>query len=176
MGCCAMRNISFVWALALSMGLVVGLGCVAAQNGVSDEFPVPTNVEFLSGSSWRQGGVTVRLYGIESCPRGELIALDGQTADCGEVSMVFLAGLVELGKPTCQGIHQTVEPEQYIAICKITIDGNLLDLGLSMILSGYATAAYDEGGQAISADYAHGESQAKSQKQGLWAFSSITNK
>jgi len=173
-----MRNISsFVWALALSASMVVGAGCAAAQSGVSDEFAVlPSNVEFLSGHSWRQGGVTVHLYGIETCPRGELIALGHQTADCGEVSMVFLAGLVELGKPICQGIYQTIEPVQYIAICKITIDGNLLDLGLSLILSGYATAARDENGRAISVDYAQGESQARSQKQGLWAFSSITNK
>jgi len=103
-------------------------------------------------------------------------SLERQIADCGEVSMVFLAGLVELGKPTCQGIHQTIEPVQYIAICKITIDGNLLDLGLSMILSGYATAARDESGHPVLTDYAQGESQARSQKQGLWAFSSITNK
>jgi len=171
-----MKNTSFLWVLALSVGLMNNIGDANSQNGVSDEFPVPANVEFLSGSSWRQGGVTVRLYGIETCPRGELIALGRQSADCGEVSMVFLAGLVELGKPTCQGIHQTIEPAQYIAICKITIDGNLLDLGLSMILSGYATAARNENGQAISADYAHGESQAKSQKQGLWAFSFLTNK
>jgi len=171
-----MRNISFVWALALSVSLTVGAGCAAAQNGISDEFPVLANVEFLSGSSWRQGSVSVRLYGIETCPRGELIALGRQTADCGEVSMVFLAGLVELGKPTCQGIHQTIEPVQYIAICKITIDGNLLDLGLSMILSGYATAAHDESGRTVSTDYAQGEIQARSQKQGLWAFSFLTNK
>jgi len=172
-----MRNISsFVRVLAVSVGLAIGSGHVAAQSGVSDEFAVlPSNVEFLSGHSWRQGGVTVRLYGIESCPRGKIIALDGQSADCGEISMVFLAGLVELGKPICQGIYQTIEPVQYIAICKITIDGNLLDLGLSLILSGYATAARDENGRAISVDYAQGESQARSQKQGLWAFSSITN-
>jgi len=172
-----MRNISFVWALALSVSLTVGAGCAAAQSDVSDEFAVlPSNVEFLSGSSWQQGGVTVRLYGIETCPRGKLIALDGKSADCGEVSMVFLAGLVELGKPTCQGIHQTIEPVQYIAICKITIDGNLLDLGLSLILSGYATAARDESGQTVSIEYAQGEIQARSQKQGLWAFSFLTNK
>jgi len=172
-----MRNISsFVWVLALSMSMVMDAGYAAAQNSVSDEFPVPASVEFLSGSSWRQGGVIVRLYGIETCPRGKIIALDGQSADCGELSMVFLAGLVELGKPICQSIHQTIEPVQYIAICKITIDGNVLDLGLSLILSGYATAAHDGNGHPVLTEYAQGEIQAKSQKQGLWAFSFLTNK
>ena len=134
-------------------------------------FTIPPNVTFLSGDTWNQGGTIVRLYGVQSCIRGtEITVSAGNKRDCGDISMVYLAGLVKNTTPNCQGIAETTNPKQYLVVCKANVSGQQVDLGTALILSGFAFASYNADGSPVSVQYVVAEEQARKQKAGLWVF------
>lgn len=138
-------------------------------------FPVPPAVTFLTGDSWNQGGTTVRLYGVQSCIRGTPATLNGKQADCGGISMTYLANFIKNAPTVCQGIGQTKEPPQYLVVCKSEVDGNALDLGASLILKGFAFASVDINGKPINIQYALAEEEAKKSRDGLWSFDAFAH-
>lgn len=160
---CASAPLTFLFAL----------GALAQEQPANPNpiFPVPPNVTFLTGDTWNQGGTVVRLYGVQSCIRGTEVAIsDTNKRDCGDISMVYLAGLVKNTSPACQGITETTQPKQYLVVCKANVDGNQIDLGTALILSGFAFASYNPDGTPVSYQYVVAEEQARSQKVGLWAY------
>ncbi|GGB09326.1 succinoglycan biosynthesis protein exoi [Brucella endophytica] len=165
-----MKKLAFILA-----AVMLPCGAASAEDGQAANsnpiFPVPPNVTFLSGDTWNQGGTIVRLYGVQSCIRGTKVKVSAEkTTDCGEISMVYLAGLVKNTAPQCQGIAETTQPKQYLVVCKANVGGQQVDLGTALILSGFAFSAYNPDGTPTSMQYVVAEEQARNQKAGLWAF------
>ncbi|MEY9785377.1 thermonuclease family protein [Sinorhizobium fredii] len=159
----------WLFALVATMPLTA-----VAQQQTSNPNPVfrlPPNVTFLSGDTWNQGGTIVRLYGVQSCIRGTQVTVSGDhKRDCGDISMVYLAGLVKNTAPECQGIAETANPKQYLVVCKANVSGQQVDLGTALILSGFAFASYNPDGSPVSMQYVVAEEQARKQNAGLWSF------
>ncbi|WP_077993469.1 thermonuclease family protein [Bartonella choladocola] len=147
---------------------LLSISTAFSQTNISDEFDVPSNVIILTGHSWNQGGVIVRLYGVEACHDSSFgLALD---SNCSEAAKVFLAALITNGHPKCRGIYQSSATSSYLTICSITLNGNTTDMGMSMIVSGYAKSALDHKNQPINIEYGEAEKLARLEKSGLWGY------
>ena len=70
------------------------------------DFP-QSGVEFLTGDTWRVGGQTYRLYGVQSCIRGtDFTNAAGAKKDCGEASLAYTAAIVRDTHPRCTAVAQ----------------------------------------------------------------------
>lgn len=169
---------SLVISVAATIGLV---STAAAQQAAPSANPNPIfnipvdKVVFLTGDSWKQGNTVVRLYGVQSCIRSTPATLKGKQADCGAISMSYLANFMKNAPTACQGIATTENPPQYLVVCKSDVKGNAVDLGASLILKGFAFASVDTNGKPINIQYALAEDEARQAKEGLWSFDAFAH-
>lgn len=167
-----MKRLLFAIAVAIP-SLAHAQDAPANRNPV---FTIPVDrVTFLTGDSWQQGSQVVRLYGVQSCIRSTAATLKGKQADCGALSMAYLANFMKAAPTACQGIGKTDNPPQYLVVCKSDVSGNAVDLGASLILKGFAFASVDINGQPINIQYALAEQQAKEATEGLWSFDAFAH-
>jgi endonuclease YncB( thermonuclease family) len=133
------------------------------------DFP-QAGVEFLTGDTWRIGGQTFRLYGVQSCIRGTAFTnVAGARTDCGEASLAYAAALVRDTRPRCTAVARAGNPRIVYAVCAATVGRSTLDLGTILITEGFAFAAADANGNPINLIYAVAEGDAQRARRGLWA-------
>jgi endonuclease YncB( thermonuclease family) len=168
-------------AAALLAALTVGLHqaeSIRAQ-GAPPSITIPADASFLSGDSWRTLASAVapaaayRLYGVQSCLRGTFVMVEGQRRDCGEISMVYLAGLARLGRPQCRVIAESASPRQALVVCRAKIGGQEVDLGQALIAAGFAFAGFAPTGEPVSLAYVAAEEIARKEKAGLWRYADL---
>lgn len=163
---------------AVLAGLLLAASTAAPQSPAPSWAPVPVSAVYLTGDSWMDGGVTYRLYGVQSCLRGTSFtnAL-GQKRDCGEASLAMLVALVRDLRPRCSGAGQPA-PSTAFVVCVAqprtgTGAGSRIDLGTALIATGFAFAARGPEGQPVHAPYAVAEQVAQRSHAGLWAFADV---
>jgi len=146
---------------------------VAQDNPVTNEAPAPVvvskSVKLVTGDTWRDGNELYRLYGVQSCLRGTT-ATDGKgkKVDCGNLSLAHLAALFSTATVTCQPIGYAIDKATFV-VCAADLDGNTIDVGTALISTGYAFAAMNTKGEAVSTNYLVAEINAKMEHDGLWA-------
>jgi endonuclease YncB( thermonuclease family) len=147
----------------------------AAQDDTSaKEAPAPIVVsksaQLLTGDTWRDGNKLYRLYGVQSCLRGTT-ATDGigKKVDCGNLSLAHLAALLSIAAVTCQPVGYAIDKATFV-VCAADLDGNMIDVGTALISTGYAFAAMNTKGEAVSTNYLVAEINAKMEHDGLWAM------
>jgi endonuclease YncB( thermonuclease family) len=137
------------------------------------DFP-QDGVEFLTGDTWRVGGQTYRLYGVQSCIRGTRFTnAAGAKKDCGEASLAYTAAIVRDGHPRCTAVAQAGNPPIVYTVCAATVGRSTLDLGTILITEGFAFAAADANGKPINFAYAVVEGDAQRARRGLWAATDL---
>ena len=137
------------------------------------DFP-QSGVEFLTGDTWRIGGETYRLYGVQSCIRGTRFTdAAGAKKDCGEASLAYTAAIVRDTHPRCTAVAQAGTLPIVYAICAATVGRSTLDLGTILITEGFAFAAVDANGKSINLTYAVAEGDAQRARRGLWAATDL---
>ena len=92
-------------------GAIGSFGTSEAQTQGSPATALPVfdfpqaGVEFLTGDTWRIGGETYRLYGVQSCIRGaDFTNAAGAKKDCGEASLAYTVGIVRDTHPRCTAV------------------------------------------------------------------------
>jgi endonuclease YncB( thermonuclease family) len=70
---------------------------------------------------------------------------------------------------TCQPIGYAIDKATFV-VCAADLDGNTIDVGTALISTGYAFAAMNTKGQAVSTNYLVAEINAKMDHDGLWAM------
>lgn len=166
----AMKRTSLAALLTLVCARAVSAEGVAPPNATAAPFLVSKSVELLTGDTWRDGSKLYRLYGVQSCLRGTIaLAANGKELDCGNVSLAHLAAIFSTAAVTCQPIAVALDKATFV-VCGATLGGNTIDLGTALIAAGYAFAATDQKGNAVSANYLVAELNAKMQADGLWAM------
>jgi endonuclease YncB( thermonuclease family) len=175
-----LRTGSIVGA-ALIVALPLGLHWVESIRAQTAPSPIAVSADarFLSGDSWQApatptgAAATYRLYGVQSCLRGTFVVVDGQRRDCGAISMVYLAGLVRLGRPQCRAVAETAAPRQTLVICRTSLGGQEVDLGQAVIAAGFAFAGYAPSGEPVALAYVAAEEIARKEKAGLWRYADL---
>ena len=160
--------------LAAFAAIVVVPTATAQDGTAAKEAPAPIvvskSVQLLTGDTWRDGNNLYRLYGVQSCLRGTA-ATDGngRKIDCGNLSLAHLAALFSTATVTCQPIGYAVDKAAFV-VCVADLDGNTIDIGTALISTGYAFAAMNTKGEAVSPNYLVAEINAKMEHDGLWAM------
>ncbi|GLS18045.1 succinoglycan biosynthesis protein exoi [Labrys miyagiensis] len=161
--------------LLACLGLIAGMP-MQAQGEPAQPFAVPqSGVTLITGDTWQQNGLQMRLYGVQSCIRGtQYTNPAGARLDCGEASAVMLGALIKDTRPACTPIAQIngtaeSEPATILVVCTAHVGANNLDLGTIMITQGYAFAAFTLAGKPVYTPYIVAEAAAKNAKVGLWA-------
>ncbi|TAM98466.1 MAG: thermonuclease family protein [Rhizobiaceae bacterium] len=161
--------------LAILAAVMIGLTPVAhaqtdpAAKDASAPIAVSKSVQLLTGDTWRDGNTLYRLYGVQACLRGTIAADgNGKKDDCGNVSLAHLAALLSSATVTCQPIGYAIDKATFV-VCAADLDGNTIDVGTALISTGYAFAAMNTKGEAISTNYLIAEINAKMEHDGLWA-------
>ena len=162
--------------IELAAFAVISFGPTAAaqDNPAVNEAPAPIvvskGVQLLTGDTWREGNTLYRLYGVQSCLRGTA-ATDGKgkKIDCGDLSLAHLAALFSTATVTCQPIGYAIDTATFV-VCAADLDGNTIDVGTALISTGYAFAAMNTKGEAVSTNYLVAEINAKMDHDGLWAM------
>ena len=160
----------------LAAGMIVPATAAHAQAlPATKEAPAPIvvskSVQLLTGDTWRDGDRLYRLYGVQACLRGTA-ATDGngKKDDCGDLSLAHLAALFSTTTVTCQPIGYAIDKATFV-VCAADLDGNTIDVGTALISTGYAFAAMNTKGEAVSTNYLVAEINAKMEHDGLWATS-----
>lgn len=161
--------------LAILVAVMIGPTAVAhAQTDpVAKDAPAPIavskSVQLLTGDTWRDENTLYRLYGVQACLRGTA-ATDGngKKDDCGNLSLARLAALFSTATVTCQPIGYAIDKATFV-VCAADLDGNTIDVGTALISTGYAFAAMNRKGEAVSTNYLIAEINAKMEHDGLWA-------
>jgi endonuclease YncB( thermonuclease family) len=163
-------RVACVILVLFTVGVVRGQS-LAPNAGQIPSFELPqTGVEFVTGDTWRVGGETFRLFGVQSCLRGTTFTnAAGEKRDCGEASILYTAAMLRDARPRCAAIAKAVAPLLIFTVCAARIGEVALDLGTILITEGFAFAARDASGQPINAAYAVEEREAKQARRGLWA-------
>jgi endonuclease YncB( thermonuclease family) len=161
--------------LAAFVAISLVPAAAAQDKPVANEAPAPIvvskSVQLLTGDTWRDGNRLYRLYGVQSCIRGTAATGgNGRKVDCGNLSLAHLAALFSTATVTCQPIGYAIDKATFV-VCAADLDGNTIDLGTALISTGYAFAAMNTKGQAVSANYLVAEINAKMEHDGLWAMS-----
>jgi endonuclease YncB( thermonuclease family) len=169
-----MRRVGLATLVLGSVLMAPGIGRAQTHGPPTRALPVfdfpQSGVEFLTGDTWRAGGQTFRLYGVQSCIRGtEFTNAAGAGADCGEASLAYTAALVRDTRPRCTAVAQAGKPAIVYAVCAATVGRSTLDLGTVLITEGFAFAAADANGKPINLTYAIAEGDAQRARRGLWA-------
>lgn len=147
--------------------LVIAL--LAAEAHAEDKtLSFPQLVTFETGDTWTHADQTFRLYGVQSCLRGTLYtAPNGQTHDCGLISIAALAAVFSTGTVGCQPVGSARDGAIFV-VCGAQIGGATVDIGTALISTGSAFAAELPTRIAVSAPYAIAELTAKRSRRGLW--------
>lgn len=176
------------WLAAVALLAAHPLGLQHVETIRAQTAPAPimlsADASFLSGDSWQVPlaqaqstsagpATTYRLYGVQSCLRGTFVAAGGQRRDCGEISMVYLAGLARLGQPRCRPVAETASPRQTLVVCRVVLGGQEIDLGQAMIAAGFAFAGYAPTGEPVDLAYVAAEEIARKEKAGLWRYADL---
>jgi endonuclease YncB( thermonuclease family) len=161
-------------------GAIGSFGTSAAQTQGSPATALPVfdfpqaGVEFLTGDTWRIGGETYRLYGVQSCIRGaDFTNAAGAKRDCGEASLAYIVAIVRDTHPRCTAVAQAGNPPIVYTVCAATVGRSTLDLGTILITEGFAFAAADANGKPINLTYAVAEGDAQRARRGLWAATDL---
>lgn len=164
-----MKRTSLAALITLASAHAVSAEGDAPASATAAPFLVSKSVQLLTGDTWRDRGKLYRLYGVQSCLRGT-IALDanGKELDCGNLSLAHLAALFSTTAVTCQPIAMALDKATFV-VCGAKLDGNTIDVGTALIAAGYAFAATDAKGNAVSGNYLVAELNAKMKADGLWA-------
>ncbi len=160
--------------LAAVAALAIVPAAAAQDHTAAKEAPAPIvvskSVQLLTGDTWRDGTTLYRLYGVQSCLRGTAATDDnGKKIDCGNLSLAHLAALFSSATVTCQPIGYAIDKATFV-VCAAEIDGNTIDVGTALISTGYAFAAMNTKGEAVSTNYLVAEIDAKMEHDGLWAM------
>jgi endonuclease YncB( thermonuclease family) len=159
--------------LAAFAAIAIVPAAAAQDNTTAKEVPAPIvvskGVQLLTGDTWRDGNKLFRLYGVQSCIRGTA-ATDGngKKVDCGNLSLAHLAALFSTATVTCQPIGYAIDKATFV-VCAADLDGDTIDVGTALISTGYAFAAMNTKGEAVSTNYLVAEINAKMEHDGLWA-------
>lgn len=166
-------------ALAAVIASVGVIGPAAAQSPMSHWFPVPAHAVYRTGDSWSDGGITYRLYGVQSCLRGTSFTnAHGLNRDCGEASLAMLVALTRDLRPQCYGAAKQPEARTIFVFCVATRttgtgSGSRIDLGTALIATGFAFAALRPDGQPVHPPYFVAQLVAQRAKAGFWAFANV---
>jgi endonuclease YncB( thermonuclease family) len=160
--------------LAAFAAIVVVLTATAQDSTAANNAPAPIvvskSVQLLTGDTWRDRNRLYRLYGVQSCLRGTTAADGkGRKVDCGNLSLAHLAALFSTATVTCQPIGYAVDKATFV-VCAADLDGNTIDVGTALISTGFAFAAMNTKGEAVSTNYLVAEINAKMEHDGLWAM------
>lgn len=162
--------------LAAVVAPVLALNAAIAGPAASRWFQVPVNALYLTGDSWSDGGVTHRLYGVQSCLRGTSFTnAHGLQRDCGEASVAMLVALTRDLRPQCYDAAEQPVTRTVFVFCVASRTtgagaGSRIDLGTALIATGFAFAALKPDGQPVHAPYFVAQLVAQRAKAGLWAF------
>lgn len=163
-------------APALLLGAALLAATARAQDRPSPWFPVPASAAFETGDSWSAGGITYRLYGVQSCLRGTRFTnAHGVQHDCGEASLAMLVSLIRDLRPQCYEAASIAQPRTSYVFCFATLTqgagaGSRIDLGTALISTGFAFAALKADGTPVHPPYAVAQGVARQSRAGLWAF------
>lgn len=126
-------------------------------------------ITFETGDTWTQGEGRFRLYGVQACIRGTTYTdQQEQTQDCGAASIAMLASLFRTAPASCQPVGRASDGATFV-VCAGSLQGQSLELGTAMIVSGFAFAAVTPDGRPVHPPYLVAELQAKTARAGLWA-------
>lgn len=159
--------------LVFALGIAFAPGLSLAQ---SAWFSVPANAVFLTGDSWSDGGVTYRLWGVQSCLRGTSFTnAHGVSRDCGEASLAMSVAMIRDLQPHCYAAASLPQQKTYFVICSAARSegagkGSRIDLGTALIATGFAFAALRPDGTAVHVPYGVAQDMAREKRAGLWAF------
>ncbi|MBN9499661.1 MAG: thermonuclease family protein [Alphaproteobacteria bacterium] len=162
--------------LAVAIAPVLAWNAAIAGPAASRWFPVPVNALYLTGDSWSDGGVTYRLYGVQSCLRGtNFTNAHGLQRDCGEASLAMLVALIRDLRPHCYDAAEQPGTKTIFVFCVASRTtgagaGSRIDLGTALIATGFAFAALKPDGQPAHAPYFVAQLVAQRANAGLWAF------
>ena len=151
----------------------------APERQVAGWFSVPASAVFTTGDSWRDGGLTYRLYGVQSCLRGTSFTnARGVKRDCGEASLAMLVALTRDLHPRCYDAADLPALRTMLVFCIAqpttgTGAGSRIDLGTALIATGYAFAAVTPDGKPVHPPYLVAELTAQRSRTGLWAFADL---
>ena len=142
-------------------------------------FPIPADATYVTGDTWTSAGSTFRLYGVQACLRGTQFT-NGQGAriDCGEASLTMLASLVRDLSPQCYVVSSKPEARSHIVSCVAVLtrgasSGSRLDLGTTMIATGWAFAALTVDAKPVHEAYLVAQVAAQKSRRGLWQFNDV---
>lgn len=151
----------------------------AAQPEPSPWYQVPADAVYTTGDTWQSGGVTYRLYGVQSCLRGTFFT-NGQGArlDCGEANLAMTVSLIRDLRPWCYTAAQQPSTKTNFVVCVATMTagsgkGSRLDLGTALISTGFGFAALQPTGLPVHEPYLVAQALAQKQKRGLWQFADV---
>ena len=165
--------------LAAVIASVGAIGPATAQSPTSRWFPVPANAVYRTGDSWSDGGITYRLYGVQSCLRGTSFTnAHGLNRDCGEASLAMLVALTRDLRPQCYGAAEQPETRTIFVFCVAARttgagSGSRVDLGTALIATGFAFAALRPDGRPVHPPYFVAQLVAQRAKAGFWAFANV---
>lgn len=142
-------------------------------------FPIPADATYVTGDTWTSAGSTFRLYGVQACLRGTQFT-NGQGAriDCGEASLTMLASLVRDLSPQCYVVSSRPEARSHIVSCVAVLtkgasSGSRLDLGTTLIATGWAFAALTVDAKPVHEPYLVAQVAAQKSRRGLWQFNDV---
>ncbi|KAA3445805.1 succinoglycan biosynthesis protein exoi [Mesorhizobium sp. SARCC-RB16n] len=164
-----MKRTSLAALFALATAHAVSAQGTTPLSATATPVLVSKSAELLTGDTWGDRGKLYRLYGVQSCLRGTTaLNANGRELDCGNISLAHLAALFSTAAVTCQPIAMALDNATFV-VCGAKLDGNTIDVGTALIAAGYAFAATDAKGNAVSANYLVAELNAKMKADGLWA-------
>lgn len=142
-------------------------------------FPIPADATYVTGDTWTSAGSTFRLYGVQSCLRGtQFTNAQGARIDCGEASLTMLASLVRDLSPQCYVVSSKPEARSHIVSCVAVLtkgasSGSRLDLGTTLIVTGWAFAALTVDAKPVHEPYLVAQVAAQKSRRGLWQFDDV---
>ncbi len=151
----------------------------APERKVAGWFSIPASALYKTGDSWTDGGLTYRLYGVQSCLRGTSFTnAHGMKRDCGEASLAMLVALTRDLHPRCYDAADLPAAHTVLVFCIAqpmtgTGAGSRLDLGTALIATGFAFAALTPDGKPVHPPYLVAELTAQRSRTGLWAFADL---
>jgi endonuclease YncB( thermonuclease family) len=164
---------------AITLTPLAAAGVAAAQTAAPRWYPVPAQVQYLTGDSWSDGGTTYRLYGVQSCLRGTSFTnAHGLRRDCGEASLAMLIALTRDLKPQCYDAASLPQSRTALVFCVAARAegagaGSRIDLGTALIATGFAFAALKPDGKPVHEPYLIAQNVAQQARAGLWAFGDL---
>jgi len=173
---------ALVFAIAVAATLVLGSPGAQAQTlqqPAARWFAIPENASFSTGDTWISGGITYRLYGVQSYLRRTYFTNSvGARLDCGEASLTMLVALIRDLKPMCYTAAEQVQSHTKFVFCMAAptvghAAGTRIDLGTALIASGFAFASITTDAKPVHQPYLVAQAVAQKAKSGLWQYADL---